>query len=153
MISTINPRVILPSTNPCVVLPVDKLPYSFPEFFVVCIWTPVSLCFWARAQGFETPDFFAVCRACVKARKTPQKPEQTPISEKLADRGINRCVDPPIFRKLVFFRAIAAFSARLQTLGTEHICQAHQQLGPRKRGKMASEGRNRNFRWRAAASR
>jgi len=64
----------------------------------------------------------------------------------------HNCVNPPIFGELVFSRCFAAFSARLQTLGSQLKYLSFQNSAPRNRGKMASEGRNRNFRWRAVAS-
>ena len=63
-----------------------------------------------------------------------------------------KCVNPPIFRELVFFRCFATFSARLQTPCSQLKLLSFQNSAPGNRGKMASEGWNRNFRWRVVAS-
>ena len=47
------------------------------------------------------------------------------------DSAVDSYFDPPIFRKLVFIRGVAAFSALLQTLGTHTT----QKSGPETEGK------------------
>jgi len=101
-------------------------------------WAPFSLCF--CAQVLEAPEIWAVGRAIVKAQKTAQTPEKTPIFAKSTDPRHPICV---------FSGLCGVFCAIACAQPTATNLRISNSWARKLWGKVL---KGQNFRWRAAAS-